>query len=78
MAKRVINSGLSADVDNRPERGIFRVDTNAFSDPGLPDIEHQSVFGRPRSFLGIESRIPAAHDFDRLLRAGVSGRNAEA
>lgn len=59
----MIASAISAYVDDRPEKGIFRINTDAFSDPKLLDLEYTHIFERTRSFLGIESQISRNHDY---------------
>lgn len=50
-------------VDDKPANGIFRVNSNAFSDPALLDLEFRFIFERTWSFLGIESQIRNPDDF---------------
>jgi len=59
----VIASAISAYVDDCPEKGIFRINTDAFSDPKLLDLEYKHIFERTWSFLGIESQISRNHDY---------------
>lgn len=50
-------------VDDRPEDGVFRVNSALFSSPELFELELKLVFGRTWNFLALESQLPKPNDF---------------
>ena len=50
-------------VDDRPDEGIFRVNREAFVDPGLFEREIREIFERCWLYLGHESQVPRHGDY---------------
>jgi benzoate/toluate 1,2-dioxygenase alpha subunit len=58
-------------VDDRPAEGVFRVHRAVYTDPGLFELEQRFIFEKTWNFLGLESQIPAPHDYV-TTRIGVT------
>ncbi len=50
-------------VDDRPEDGVFRVHSDAFSDPEIFELEMKYIFERTWNFVTLESEIANPHDY---------------
>jgi len=50
-------------IDDRPEKGVFRVNRAIFREPGIFDLEMRHIFEGGWVFLGLASQAPAPHDF---------------
>lgn len=50
-------------VDDRPADGVFRVHPAVYTDPQLFALEQSLLFERTWNFLGLESQLPAPHDY---------------
>ena len=60
-------------IDDRPERGVFRVHRSVFLDPRIFELEVARIFEGTWVFIGLASEVPAAHDFvTRLIGANRS------
>ena len=57
------NESLKRYVDDRPDEGVFRVHSKAFSDPEIFELEMKYIFERTWNFVTLESEIAKPHDF---------------
>ena len=56
-------------LDIRPEDGVYRIAREAFTEPGLFDLEMEYIFEKTWLFAGHESRLPEPDTFF-TMRAG--------
>ena len=54
---------VHAYIVDRPDEGMFTVDRDVFRDPGLFELEMQSIFEGSWIYLAHESQLPYKHDF---------------
>ncbi len=54
---------IEALIDDRADAGIFRVRRDVFHDPAIFALEMEHIFEGTWLFVGLDSQIPAPHDF---------------
>ena len=56
-------ASLAALIDDRPEDGIFAVDSAVFTDEAIFEAEMTAIFEATWIFIGLESQLPKPHSF---------------